>query len=118
MKKGNKEGSVLEFVVPRKYRAQVLKASHDDVGHASAWECTRLLRNRFYWANVDQDMEQHMRGCEKCLKSKVKQKMTNRGDIPVSYPMELVHIDYLSIPNKSDKNVNILVVTDYFTRLA
>ena len=49
MKKGNKEGSVLEFVVPRDYRTKVLKACHDDVGHAAIWKCTRLLRNRFYY---------------------------------------------------------------------
>ena len=55
MKKGNKEGSVLEFVVPRKFRTQVLKACHDDVGHARIWKYTRLLRNRFFWANVNQD---------------------------------------------------------------
>ena len=33
--------------------------------------------------------------------------------------MELVHMDYLTIEsNKQDKDVNILVVTDHFTRLA
>ena len=34
MKKGNKEGSILEFVVPKDYRTKVLKAYHYDVGHA------------------------------------------------------------------------------------
>ena len=72
MKKGNKEGSVLEFVVPKKYRTQVLEACHDDVGHAGIWKCTRLLSNTFYWANVNQDMEQHIKRCERCLKFKAK----------------------------------------------
>ena len=40
MKKGNQEGSVLEFVIPKKFRAQVLRACHDDVGHAGIWKCT------------------------------------------------------------------------------
>ena len=61
MKKGNQEGSVLEFVVPKQFRAQVLRACHDDVGHAGIWKCTRLLRKRFYWANINQDMEQHIK---------------------------------------------------------
>ena len=40
-------------------------------------------------------------------------------NIEASYPMELVHMDYLTIEsNKSDKDVNILVVMDHFTRLA
>ena len=33
--------------------------------------------------------------------------------------MELVHIDYLTIESKtSEKDVNILIVTDHFTRYA
>ena len=119
VKKGNGEGSVLEFVVPDKYRIQVLKVCHDDVGHAGIWKCIRLLRNRFYWANINQDMEQHIKRCERCLRFKTKQEIAPIESIEASYPMELVHMDYLTIElNKSNKNVNILVVTDHFTRLA
>ena len=40
-------------------------------------------------------------------------------NIEMSYPVELVHIDYLTFKsNKSDRNINILVVTDHFTRLS
>ena len=70
MKKGNQEGSVLEFVVPRKFRTQLLKACH--VGHARIWKCIRLLRKRFYWANINQDMEQHIKRCERCIRFKAK----------------------------------------------
>ena len=64
MNKGNKEGPILEFVVPKDYRIKVLKAWCDDVGHTAMWKCTILLRNRFYWANINQDMEQHIKRCE------------------------------------------------------
>ena len=34
-----------------------------------------------------------------------------------TYPLELVHLDFLTIGKEgSDKNVNILVITDHFTR--
>ena len=119
MKKGNKEGNVLEFVVPKKFRTQVFKACHEDVGHAGIWKCTRLLRKRFYWANINQDMEQHIKRCERCIRFKAKQEMAPLENIEGSYPMELVHIDYLTIEsNKTEKDINILVVTDHFTRLA
>ena len=74
MKKNNKEGSILEFVVPKSHRQQVLQTCHDDVGHAGIWKCTRLLRNRFYWANINQDLEQHIKRCDRCLKFKEKKK--------------------------------------------
>ena len=39
--------------------------------------------------------------------------------IETSYPLELVHMDFLTIgkPN-TDKMVNILIVTDHFTKYA
>ena len=70
MKRENQEGSVLEFVVPRKFREQVLKACHDDVGYAGIWKCSRLLRKRFYWANINQDMGHHIKKCERCIRFK------------------------------------------------
>ena len=36
-----------------------------------------------------------------------------------TYPMELVHIDFLTIGcPESDKEVNLMIVTDHFTRYA
>ena len=33
-----------------------------------------------------------------------------------TYPLELVHLDFLTIGKGSDKNVNVLMITDYFTQ--
>ena len=119
MKKGNQEGSVLEFVVPQKFREQVLRACHDDIGHVGIWKCTRLLRKRFYWANINQDMEQHIKRCERCIRFKAKQEIAPLENIEAFYLMELVHIDYLTTEsNKTEKDINILVVIDHFTSLA
>ena len=40
--------------------------------------------------------------------------------ILVSYPMELIHLDFLMLEGKAGdtKSVNILVVTDHFTKYA
>ena len=40
--------------------------------------------------------------------------------ILVSYPLELVHLDFLTLGGKADdiRNVNMLVVTDHFTKYA
>ena len=35
-----------------------------------------------------------------------------------SYPLELVHMDYLKIGSKDDPNSNVLVITDHFTRFS
>ena len=38
--------------------------------------------------------------------------------IPTSYPLELIHLDYLIIGtmNDSNKNVSVFIVMDHFTR--
>ena len=37
-------------------------------------------------------------------------------NVDATYPMELVHMDYLTIKaNEGDKDVHILVITDHFT---
>ena len=40
--------------------------------------------------------------------------------ILVSYPLELVHLDFLTLGGKAEgsKSVNILIVTDLFTKCA
>ena len=40
--------------------------------------------------------------------------------IVVSYPLELVHLDFLTLGGKTDdsKIVNVLIVTDHFTKYA
>ena len=40
--------------------------------------------------------------------------------ILVSYPLELVHLDFLTLGGKADdnKSVNILIVKDHFTKYA
>ena len=38
-------------------------------------------------------------------------------NVDATYPMELVHMDYLTIKaNEGGKDVHILVITDHFTR--
>ena len=38
--------------------------------------------------------------------------------ILVSYPLELVHLDFLTLGGKTDDSINILIVTDHFTKYA
>ena len=56
-------------------------------------------------------MEHHIKKCERCIRFKAKQKVAPLENIEASHPMELVHIDYLTIEsNRTEKDINILVV--------
>ena len=58
--------------------------------------------------------------CDRCTRFKHPQERSERQPILVLYPLELVHLDFLTLRVKADDNrsVNILLVTDHFTKYA
>ena len=75
---------------------------HDDIGRLGCAQTTDLLRSRFYWPKMAEDVKNKIRTCLPCIKRK-----TNIPDqAPLvnvkSYaPFELVCIDYLTLePSK------------------
>ena len=79
-----------------------------------------LLRDRFYWLNMAQDMEVYVKSCPRCLRFKKLPERATLNPIKTMRPLELIHIDYLTIEasknSRSQKDVNILIVTEHFTR--
>ena len=56
--------------------------------------------------------------CQNCVKRKVIPGVAPLQPIIASQPMELVHMDFLSIEPAKGKIENVLVITDHFTRCA
>ena len=110
----------MRHVLPKKYWQKALEACHDNVGHLGIERTLPLLCDRFYRPNMAQDVEIHVKSCPRCLRFKRLPERANLNPIEATRPMELVHIDYLTIeaPKNSIslKDVNILIVMDHFTR--
>ena len=65
------------------------------------------------------DTPKHIKQCERCLKFKALPEKALMKNIDATYPMELVHMDYLTIEaNEGGKDVHILVITDHLTQYA
>ena len=62
----------------------------------------------------------HIHTCNRCLRFKQPQERAEMQLILVSYPMELVHLDFLTLGEKAgdNKSVNILIGKDHFTKYA
>ena len=92
------------------------------MGHLGIERTTLLLRDRFYWPSMIEDIEHHIKSCPHCLRFKTQPEKAELNPIIATRPLELVHIDYLTIKapegSKSDKDINVLVITDHFTRYA
>ena len=65
------------------------------------------------------DESKHIHNCKWCLRFMAKPMRMELQPIKATYPLELVHMDYLTIESgKGDKDVNILIISDHFTRYA
>ena len=57
-----------QFVLPKPYWSQALEACHDNMGHLGIERTTSLLRDRFYWPSMIEDIEHHVKSCPRCFK--------------------------------------------------
>ena len=110
----------LQYVVPDSLRSKVLQGVHDLAGHQAQSRSLSLARQRFFWLNLDRDVRDHVRHCQRCIVSKT---VEPEGRAPLenitsTRPLELVCIDFWSAEDSRNKSINVLVITDHFTRMA
>ena len=107
-----------QLVVPKAYRSRALAGCHDDVGHQGRMRTLSLLRERFFWPGMQAEAMQHVMKCTRCLRRKTPSHVAPLQPIHVTQPLELVHMDYLSLEPSKGNIENVLVITDHFTRYA
>ena len=110
---------VVQFVLPRRFIHKVILACHDDNGHLGMEQTLGLLQERFFWTKMA-DVRAHICTRERCLRFKQPQERAEMKPILVSYLMELIHLDFLTLGGKAGdaQSTNILVITDHFTKYA
>jgi len=87
----DQDGDIEQLVIPRGYKDEVLNGLHYLVGHPRVELTTRLLRVRFYWPEMSNDVENWVKRCDRCLKRK--DKNVERAPIVsvhTTYQLELV----------------------------
>ena len=111
---------VIQFVLPRRFICKVILACHDHNRHLGMEGTLGLLQERFFWPKMAEDVQTHICTCERCLRFKQPQEKVEMKPILVSYPMKLIHLNFLILGGKAGdaRITNILVITDHFTRYA
>ena len=107
-----------QLIVPKAYRSRALAGCHDDVGHQGRVRTLSLLRERFFWPGMQTEATQYVLKCTRCLRRKTPSHVAPLQPIHVTQPLELVHMDYLSLEPSKRNIENVLVITDHFTRYA
>lgn len=109
-----------QYVVPKSLVGTVLKGVHDDAGHQGQQRTLYLVRQRFFWHKLERDVRDYVKCCERCVygKSPEPEARAPLENIVTSEPLELVCVDFWSAEDSKNKSVDILVVTDHFTKMA
>ena len=119
---GQLQENKFQFILPQSYWKQALEACHENMGHLGIERTTALLKDHFYWPSLVENVERHIKSCPQCLRFKTQPEGAELNPIIATRPLELVHIDYLTIEaptnSKSGKDVDVLIITDHFTRYA
>ncbi|KRX76089.1 Transposon Tf2-9 polyprotein [Trichinella sp. T6] len=108
-------------VIPRARVPEVLDLihSHPTGGHLRVAKSLEKIRQRFYWPQQREDVEDWCRTCDACASRKAPQAKA-RAPMqiqPVGYPFQRIGVDVLG-PLEETKRGNryLLVICDYFTK--
>ena len=113
----NHDTVVFQFVLPASYQKRTVLACHNDMGHLGMEKTLGVLQDRFFWPKMGLDVRKHIRSCDRCTRFKQPQEQAKMLVIETTYPLELLHMDFLTIGRPEDtRTVNVLVLTDHFTR--
>ena len=113
------ESTVYQLVLPESEREQAFRGLHDEVGHLGRDRTLQLIRARFFWPKMAEEVKLKISSCPACIRRKSQgPQRAPLVNIVTTQPMELLCIDYLSLEPSKGGIENILVLTDHFTRLA
>ncbi|KAL2087303.1 hypothetical protein ACEWY4_018362 [Coilia grayii] len=109
-----------QFVLPFSLRAKALSGVHDLAGHQGQARTMHLARQRFFWPRMERDIKDYVKCCQRCILAKMPEPAARAPleSIRTSAPLELVCIDFWSAEDSKQRSVDVLVITDHFTKLA
>lgn len=109
-----------QFVVPQSLREDALRGCHDDAGHQGQERTLHIVKQRFYWSTMERDVRNHVKCCARCVMSKTPEPEGRAPleSIKTTAPLQLVCIDFWTAEDSKNRPVDVLVITDHFTKLA
>ncbi|KAI3375024.1 hypothetical protein L3Q82_021066, partial [Scortum barcoo] len=109
-----------QFVLPDSLKDKALHGIHDVAGHQGQERTMHLARQRFFWPRMESDVKEYVRCCQRCILSKTPDPSARAPleSIRTTAPMELLCLDFWSAEDSKQHSVDVLVVTDHFTKLA
>ncbi|CAI5638873.1 unnamed protein product [Oreochromis niloticus] len=108
----------LQILCPAERHKEVWEKYHGAAAHAGVEKTLSRIRCFFYWPSMEEEVREFQLGCAACSLRDRNRPRAPLHPIIVSYPLEIVALDFLTLGRPTDRYQNILVMTDLFTRYA
>jgi hypothetical protein len=99
--KRNKTGPPLNVIMEPTKRLKILQQSHDELGHRGVQAAWDMLKIRFYWPKLYNDIQHHIASCHRC-----QIRSTKKLEVPVTVStpavlFQTIYIDIMMMPEAS-----------------
>ena len=93
---------------------------HGDYGHPEVDQTLALVRERFYWGTMDQNVTKYVTNCHWChvAKGHYTGPQTQQWLLVANNPLDLLCMDFLKVDPLKDGKENILVLTNAFAKFS
>ena len=110
--------SVLEGreCVPERERASLILEAHQLLNHSGRDRLLAHLYRRYYWPSMSTSISPVLRYCSRCQQFGRRLFRSKLQPVSVLRPMQLLSMDYFSLPEGMGKHKSVLVIVDYFSR--
>ncbi|GAA5845930.1 hypothetical protein JCM11251_007340 [Rhodosporidiobolus azoricus] len=103
--------------IPLRERQRMVMGAHEWMNHAGRDRLLAHLFERFYWPKMSPDVLTRIKACSQCQHFGRQVFRSKLHPISVLKPMQMLSMDYLSLPEHSKGGFkSVLVVIDYFSR--
>ena len=113
-----KEESNYRLLIPKEKRTELIKMTHQSLAHIGSSKTCRLLKENYYWKNMDLDTRLVISTCKFCAQRKnVPQRYHVSEHLMTGYPFEKISIDLAGpLPSGENGEKYILGIIDNFSR--
>ena len=98
-------------------KRQCAKELHMNIGHLGADRTLQLIRERFYWPKMEEEIHYFISNLCTCIRQKKPHIQGQAPLLPIITlsPLEVVGVNFLHLEKSSGSFEYILLLTDYFT---
>ena len=114
------EDNNYRLLIPKEKRTELIKKTHEDLAHIGSAKTSDLIKENYYWRNMDLDIRLEIAKCKSCARRKIMPQGHHVEEhLSTGFPFEKISIDLAGpLPPGENGESYILGIIDNFSRFA